>query len=60
MKVSEIIESREETTAKIKLMLKRAKKRNPKFGEQNKFNVRGAEDSFTSYSLATFAQANWR
>lgn len=60
MKLSEIIESREETHDKIKHMLKRAKKRNPRFGKApDPKAMRGAEDSFTSYSLGTFAQTTW-
>lgn len=63
MKVCEIIESREETSAKIALMLRRKKKRNPnpdKPSKHDKYNTRGAEDSFTGYSLGTFAQTTWR
>jgi hypothetical protein len=61
MKISEIIESREETNTKIQLMLKRAKKRNPKFGKApHPHAMRGAEDSFTGYSLDTFAQTTWK
>lgn len=60
MKLHELLEGREDTTTKIKLMLRRAKKRNPKFGKQNKFSVRGAEDSFTGYSTNSFDRTTWK
>ena len=60
MKLSEIHPNRrEETTHKIKRMVRRAKKRNSEFGQQRTFNTRGAEDSFTHYSLSAFTDANW-
>jgi hypothetical protein len=60
MKLHEVLDDKTEDAKKlVKLLRKKANRANPRAPKQNKHNIRGAEDSFTGYSLDTFAQTTW-